>query len=64
MKLEHLLTPYIKIIQNGLKKKKKPKCKTRNYKKKKKKLLDENIGRTPNDINQSKIFYDSPPRVM
>ena len=27
------------------------------------KLLEENIGRTLDDINQSKIFYDSPPRV-
>ena len=26
------------------------------------KLLEENRGRTP-DINQSKILYDSPPRV-
>ena len=28
------------------------------------KLLEENIGRTLDDINQSKILYDSPPRVM
>ena len=35
-----------------------PKCKTRNYK-----LLEENIGRTLNDIDQSKILYDPPPRV-
>ena len=27
------------------------------------KLLEENIGRTL-DINQSKILYDPPPRVM
>ena len=27
-------------------------------------LLEENIGRTLDDINQSKILYDSPPRVM
>ena len=27
------------------------------------KLLEENIGRTLNDINQSKILYDPPPRV-
>ena len=27
-------------------------------------LLEENIGRTLNDINQNKILYDSPPRVM
>ena len=28
------------------------------------KLLEENIGRTFDDINQTKIFYDPPPRVM
>ena len=28
------------------------------------KLLEENIGRTLNDINQSKILYDPPARVM
>ena len=28
------------------------------------KLLEENIGRTLNDINQSKILYDPSPRVM
>ena len=28
------------------------------------KLLKENIGRTPSDINHSKILYDPPPRVM
>ena len=27
------------------------------------KLLEENIGRSRNDINQSKILYDPPPRV-
>ena len=35
-----------------------PKPKTRNYK-----LLEGNIGRTLDDINQSKILYDPPPRV-
>ena len=28
------------------------------------KPLEENIGRTLNDINQSKILYDPPPRAM
>ena len=28
------------------------------------KLIEENMGRTLDDINQSKIFYDPPPRVM
>ena len=27
------------------------------------KLLEENIGRTLDDINQRKILYDLPPRV-
>ena len=27
-------------------------------------LLEKNIGRTLDDINQSKILYDPPPRVM
>ena len=26
--------------------------------------MEENIGRTLDDINQSKILYDPPPRVM
>ena len=28
------------------------------------KLLEENIGRTLDDINQRKILYDPPPKVM
>ena len=28
------------------------------------KLIEENTGRTLDDINQSKILYDPPPRVM
>ena len=28
------------------------------------KLLEENIGRTHDDMNQSSILYDQPPRVM
>ena len=28
------------------------------------KLLEENIGRTLSDINQSKFLHDPPPRVM
>ena len=28
------------------------------------KLLEENVARTVNDINQSKILYDPPLRVM
>jgi len=56
MKLEHFLTSYTKITQNGLK--------TLNVRPETIKLLEENIGRTLDDINQSKILYDPPPRVM
>ena len=35
-----------------------PQCKTGNYK------TEENIGRTFDDISQSKILCDPPPRVM
>ena len=28
------------------------------------KLLEENIGRTLDAINENKILYDAPPRVM
>ena len=56
MKLEQFLTPY---------KKTNSKCiKNLNVRPETIKLLEENIGRTLDDINQSKILYNPPPRVV
>ena len=56
MNLEHSLTPYTKINSKWIK--------DLNIRLDPIKLLEENIGQTLFDINNSKIFFDPPPRVV
>ena len=54
VKLEHFLTPFTKINSKLMK--------DLNVRPVSIKLLEENIGRTLDDINQSKTLYVPPPR--
>ena len=56
MKLEHFLIQYTKLNSTWIK--------DINVRPETIKLLEENIGRTLDEINQSKILYDLPLRVM
>ena len=56
MKLERFLQPYTKINLKWIK--------DLNIRPETIKLSEESIGRTLDDMNQSKILYDPPSRVM
>ena len=56
MKLDHSLTLYAKITSKWIK--------NLSVRPDAIKLLEENIGRTLSDINNSNIFSDLSPRVM
>ena len=56
MKLEHFLAPYTKINSKCIK--------DINVRPETIKLVEEDIGRTLNDINHSNILYDPPPGIM
>ena len=56
MKLEHFLTPCIKVNSKWID--------DLNVRPESIKFLEENIGRILDDINQSRILNDPPPIVM
>ena len=56
MKLEHFLTPFTKVNSKWIK--------DLNVRPETIKLLENNLSRALNNINQSKILYDPPLRAM
>ena len=56
MKIEHFVALYTKINSKWIK--------DLNVRPETIKLLEENTGKTLSDINHSRIFCDTPPRVM
>ena len=56
MKLEHFLTPFTKVNSKWIR--------DLNVRPETIQLLEDNLSRTLDNINQSKILYDPPPRAM
>ena len=56
MKLDHFLKPHKRTNSKWIK--------DLNIRPETIKLLEENIGKTVSDLNNSRILYDSPPRLL
>ena len=56
MKLEHFLMPYTKINTKWIK--------DLNIRPENIKFVEKNIGKTLSDINDSRILYDPPTRIL
>ena len=56
MKLEHFLTPYTKTNSKW--------NIDLNIRPETIKLVEQNVSKTPSNINHSRILYDPPPRIL